>query len=134
VPGRTDIWKKFEAARPNLPLAEGNRGIGTPDDLRKHLRGFAEAGVDQVIFLQQAGRNQHEHICESLELFAAEVMPEFKAEVAEREAKKAAELAPWIEAAMARKTWMTPLADDEIPVVKASVQRAQINTSSSSAG
>ena len=31
--------------------------------------------LDQVIFLQQAGRNKHEHICESLELFAAEVMP-----------------------------------------------------------
>jgi hypothetical protein len=54
-------------------------------------------------------------------------MPEFKAEVAEREAKKAAELAPYIEAAMARKTWMKPLADHEIPVVPASRPRAQIN-------
>ena len=26
----------------------------------------------------QAGKNSHEHICESLELFAKEVMPEFK--------------------------------------------------------
>ena len=30
-----------------------------------------------MILLNQAGRNRHEHICESLELFAAEVMPEF---------------------------------------------------------
>jgi len=60
-------------------------------------------------------------------LFAAEVMPAFKAEVAAREAKKAAELAPYIAAAMARKTYMKPLRDEEIPVVKASVQRAQIN-------
>jgi hypothetical protein len=29
---------------------------------------------------------------------------------------------------MARKKWMKPLADDEIPVVKASVVRAQVNT------
>ena len=102
-------------------------GIGTPDDIRQHIEGFQAAGVDQVIFLQQAGRNRHEHICESLELFAAEVMPAFKADVAEREAKKAKELAPFIEAAMGRKRWMQPLADDEIPVVKASVQRAQVN-------
>ncbi len=54
-------------------------------------------------------------------------MGEFKAEVAEREAKKTAELAPWIEAAMARKQWMKPLADDEIPVVPASRAKAQIN-------
>ena len=77
-----------------------------------------------MIFLQQAGRNKHEHICESLELFAAEVMPEFKAEVAEREAKKAAELAPYIEAAMARKHWMQPLAPEDVPVVRASAAKA----------
>jgi hypothetical protein len=35
--------------------------------------------VDSVILLNQAGRNQHAHICESLELFAREVMPEFHA-------------------------------------------------------
>ena len=84
-----------------------------------------------MIFLQQAGRNKHEDICASLELFTAEVLGEFKAKVAEREAKKAAALAPYIEAAMARKKWMKPLADDEIPVVKASVVRAQVNTTTS---
>ena len=83
--------------------------------------------MDQVIFLQQAGRNKHEHICQALELFAAEVMPEFKAEVAEREAAKARALAPFIEAAMARKRWMKPLEDHEIPVVPASRPKAQIN-------
>jgi hypothetical protein len=101
-------------------------GIGTPEDMRDHLKAFQDAGVDQVIFLQQAGRNRHEHICESLELFAAEVMPEFKAEVAAREARKARELAPFIEAALKRKNWMKPLADHEIPVVKASVAKAQL--------
>ena len=30
-----------------------------------------------MILLNQAGRNTHEDICSSLELFAAEVMPEF---------------------------------------------------------
>ena len=32
-----------------------------------------------MILLNQAGRNRHEHICEALELFATEVMPEFHA-------------------------------------------------------
>jgi hypothetical protein len=101
-------------------------GIGTPDDMRNHLREFQNAGVDQVIFLQQAGNNKHEHICESLELFARAVMPEFKSERAAREEKKRDELAPFIAAALARKQGMRPLDDAEIPVVHASVTKAQI--------
>jgi hypothetical protein len=109
-------------------MAERNaNGIGTPDDIRDHIRAFRDAGVDQVIFLQQCGRNRHDQICESLELFAAEVMPEFAAEVAAREARKAEELAPFIAAAMARKPLRPAMGDDEIPVVKASVVRAQVN-------
>jgi len=119
VPGRTDIWKRFEASKPMLPRAGGNRGIGTPDQLREHLRSFEEVGVDQVIFIQQGGKNQHEHICESLELFAGRVLPGFKEHEAERERKKLERLAPALEKAMARKTWMKELADDEIPVLQA---------------
>lgn len=139
VPGRTDMWGDYIKARGNRTqeiIDAGKRadaiatGIGTPDDMRAHLRAFQAAGVDQVIFMQQAGRNKHAHICESLELFAAEVMPEFKAELAEREAKKQAELAPFIDAALARKNWMKPLADHEIPVVQASVKKAQVNQTS----
>jgi hypothetical protein len=33
-----------------------------------------------VILLNQAGKNSHEHICDSLELFAKEVMPEFRSD------------------------------------------------------
>jgi alkanesulfonate monooxygenase SsuD/methylene tetrahydromethanopterin reductase-like flavin-dependent oxidoreductase (luciferase family) len=136
LPGRSTLFADFQRSRARSDeeiiaaaraAARNANGIGTPDDIRQHIEGFRDAGVDQVIFLQQAGRNRHEHICQSLELFAAEVMPQFKAEVAEREARKTAELAPYIEAAMARKRWMKPLADDEIPVVPASRARAQIN-------
>jgi alkanesulfonate monooxygenase SsuD/methylene tetrahydromethanopterin reductase-like flavin-dependent oxidoreductase (luciferase family) len=138
VPGRTNMWGEYLEKRGNrtqeiidaAARAENiATGIGTPDDMRKHLKAFQAAGVDQVIFMQQAGRNKHQHICESLELFAAEVMPEFKADIAAREAKKARELAPYIEAALARKNWMKPLADDEIPVVRASVAKAQVSGS-----
>ena len=95
--------------------------------MRAHLTGMQRAGVDQVIFLQQAGRNRHAHICESLELFAAEVMPVFGAEIEAREAQKRADLAPWIKAALARKKWMAPLAEGAVPVVHASVPQAQFN-------
>ncbi len=120
IPGRTDIWAKFQQALPNMPavgVAEG--GINTPEGVREHLRKFEECGVDQVAFIQQGGRNTHEHICEALELFATEVMPEFKAKEAARVARKNAELAPYIEAAFKRKAFMKPLADDEIPPVMA---------------
>ena len=136
VPGRSTLFADFLKARGARDeeiiaarrMAERNaNGIGTPEDIRQHVRAFQAAGVDQVIFLQQAGRNRHEHICQSLEVFAAEVMGEFKAEVVAREARKAAGLAPFISAAMARKQWMKPLADDEIPVVKASVAKAKVN-------
>ncbi|MEE8560792.1 MAG: LLM class flavin-dependent oxidoreductase, partial [Gemmatimonadota bacterium] len=118
-PGRTNIWERFEQARPNLPEAGSSRGIGTPQQLREHLRSFEETGVDQVIFIQQGGRNRHEHICESLELFAAEVMPEFKQRADERERRKLEELAPYIEKALKRKQWMQPLKDEEIPEIHA---------------
>ena len=118
-PGRTDVWKAFEGVRSMLPLAEGNRGIGTPDELRAHLRGFAETGVDQVAFIQQGGRNRHEDICASLELFAKDVLPEFKEKEEERQRKKMEELAPYLEQAMARKQRMQALRDEEIPDVPA---------------
>jgi alkanesulfonate monooxygenase SsuD/methylene tetrahydromethanopterin reductase-like flavin-dependent oxidoreductase (luciferase family) len=118
-PGRTNVWERFEQARAALPAAGAHRGIGTPEQLRQHLRGFQDAGVDQVIFIQQGGRNRHEHICESLSLFAQEVLPEFRAEAEAREARKREELAPFVEAALARKPWPRPLADEEIPEIHA---------------
>jgi len=99
-------------------------GIGTPDDMLRHLKSFQDSGVDQVIMLQQAGHNSHSNICESLELFAETVMPEFAKDVEAREAAKTKELAPYIEAALARKTYMQPLAEKDVPVVKASVKVA----------
>ena len=65
--------------------------------MRRKLRRFETSHIDQVILLNQAGKNTHEHICESLELFANEVMPEFHARVPEQDAWKAKVLSREIE-------------------------------------
>jgi alkanesulfonate monooxygenase SsuD/methylene tetrahydromethanopterin reductase-like flavin-dependent oxidoreductase (luciferase family) len=123
-PGVTDVWQEFEDKRElfgfSRPIAAQTgqtlgaqlfqqglgslRGaVGTPAQLRELLRSYAEVGVDQVIFVSQAGRNRHEHICESLELFAREVLPELAEGEAEREAAKLERLAPAMERALARR-------------------------------
>ena len=63
--------------------------IGSPATLRRKLAKFETSHIDQVILLNQAGKNRHEHICESLELFAKEVLPEFQDHHAAQEAWKA---------------------------------------------
>lgn len=124
VPGKTNVWDEFQERRSNFgydrniaaqqgqvlgaQLMEQGLGslrgcVGTPDQIRELLQGYADAGVDQVIFVSQAGRNQHEHICESLELFAKEVMPAFHEGEAQREAAKRDRLASAVEAALARR-------------------------------
>jgi alkanesulfonate monooxygenase SsuD/methylene tetrahydromethanopterin reductase-like flavin-dependent oxidoreductase (luciferase family) len=144
VPGRSRLFETFQKERAGgaMPDAnparaeslesafQGSRGIGTTADFRAHARTFEAAGVDQIVLLQQAGRNRHEHICESMELLGREVLPEFAASAAERERRKAEELAPFIEKALARKQRMAPLADADIPVVRASVARPIVNQSS----
>jgi alkanesulfonate monooxygenase SsuD/methylene tetrahydromethanopterin reductase-like flavin-dependent oxidoreductase (luciferase family) len=124
-PGRTDVWEEFLARRDDqgfrrdLILADkaplgvkimqqglgSLRGaIGTPAQITDLVRRYEAAGVDQVCFVLQAGRNRHEHICEALELFGEQVIPQFAAERADRDAAKRERLAPAIEAALARRT------------------------------
>jgi alkanesulfonate monooxygenase SsuD/methylene tetrahydromethanopterin reductase-like flavin-dependent oxidoreductase (luciferase family) len=124
-PGRTDLWAHYMATRDQLAVADLNpeqsrltssRGaIGTPEQVRTHLREFADVGVDQMVFIQQGGKNKHEDICASLELFAASVMSEFHAGEEEHQRRKMAELAPYVEAAFKRKQYLAALADDQIP-------------------
>jgi alkanesulfonate monooxygenase SsuD/methylene tetrahydromethanopterin reductase-like flavin-dependent oxidoreductase (luciferase family) len=83
APGTVSLWDeylKWKEANPEA-VERALRGglIGSPDTIRKKLKKFAASRVDSIILLNQAGRNAHEHICESLDLFAAEVMPEFHA-------------------------------------------------------
>ncbi|MGH2907138.1 MAG: LLM class flavin-dependent oxidoreductase, partial [Solirubrobacterales bacterium] len=78
--------------------------IGTPAQIVGLIERYREAGVDQIIFVSQCGTVKHEHIVESYELFAKEVMPHFRdAEIEVAAAAKAERLAPVIEAALARR-------------------------------
>ncbi|WP_197489408.1 hypothetical protein [Bradyrhizobium sp. DOA1] len=97
----------------------GSGSIGRPQDVRDHLMGYADVGIDQMIFIQQCGLNKHEHICEALELFASEVMPALKEREDERVRQKEEELAPYIEAALARKALTPELNEKDIPNVEA---------------
>jgi alkanesulfonate monooxygenase SsuD/methylene tetrahydromethanopterin reductase-like flavin-dependent oxidoreductase (luciferase family) len=124
-PGRTNVWEEFLANRDergfarsvvtpdDAPLAVkimqhglgSLRGaIGTPEQVLDLCRRYEAAGVDQMVFVLQAGPNKHEHICESLELFAERVIPPFAEEREEKERAKAERLAPAIEAALARRS------------------------------
>jgi alkanesulfonate monooxygenase SsuD/methylene tetrahydromethanopterin reductase-like flavin-dependent oxidoreductase (luciferase family) len=81
APGSVNIWDEYQAWRQTdkgRAAASSSSGlIGSPETIRQRLRRFEESNVDQIILLNQAGKNSHEDICSSLELFAREVMPEF---------------------------------------------------------
>ena len=123
-PGRADLWERFLQVKDQLPDNAGRGGIGTPGQLRAHLARYEKAGIDQVMFIQQSGTNRHEHICQSLEVFAERVMPEFKERDAVREGEKRRELEPFIEAALARKPRLAPLDDAAIPRIEAFGRKA----------
>jgi hypothetical protein len=127
APAHTDVWAEFQARRAEQGFspeavqaasnntdrlgakiveegAAGLRGaIGTPEQVREYLERYEECGVDQVIFCFQAGKNRHEHIMESLELFGREVLPEFKERDEKLQRDKEQRLAPVVEQVMARK-------------------------------
>src|SRR2546428_3625511 len=125
-PARTDVWAECQqpraatgyepaavtaaahtdrlGAKVVLDDASGLRGaVGTPAQIRDYLRRYEGYGVDQVIFASQAGRNRHEHVMESLELFGREVLPEFQDREERRSREKAERLAPVLDAVLARK-------------------------------
>jgi alkanesulfonate monooxygenase SsuD/methylene tetrahydromethanopterin reductase-like flavin-dependent oxidoreductase (luciferase family) len=130
VPARTNVWEEFKDRRgkmgysPEAALASrqqtlgatiasgdetGLRGaVGTPEQLREFLRRYEEAGVDQLIFVMQAGNNRHEHIMESIELFGSEVLPEFVERDEVASVAKAERWAPIISEALARKQDRSP--------------------------
>ena len=62
-----------------------------------------------MILINQAGKNTHEDICSSLELFAREVMPEFHEREPEHQAWKQKVLAGDIQLEVIDPTDLTPV-------------------------
>jgi alkanesulfonate monooxygenase SsuD/methylene tetrahydromethanopterin reductase-like flavin-dependent oxidoreductase (luciferase family) len=92
APGTGNLWEKFQEWRHTEKAKRAFDGalIGSPETIKRKLRTFQDAHVDQVILLNQAGKTSHEDICSSLKMFAEEVMPEFHGEeAAHAEWKKA---------------------------------------------
>jgi alkanesulfonate monooxygenase SsuD/methylene tetrahydromethanopterin reductase-like flavin-dependent oxidoreductase (luciferase family) len=98
-PGTVDFWQRYQEWKqsPAGQRRTENELIGSPDTIRERLLELERANVDQVILLNQAGKNSHEDICSSLELFARELMPEFQGREEEHGAWKRAVLAREIE-------------------------------------
>jgi alkanesulfonate monooxygenase SsuD/methylene tetrahydromethanopterin reductase-like flavin-dependent oxidoreductase (luciferase family) len=90
-PGETRLWDSFQRTAPE-PMA-GMGGIGSVDEVTEVFAEFEDAGVDQVILLQQAGRYRHADIMASLRLFGDRVLPGFAGRAGAREAAKAERLA-----------------------------------------
>jgi len=124
-PGRTVLWEEFHQRRDDYGFARSlvkagqaplgvrllehglgslRGAIGTPAQIAELLLRYERAGVDQVLFVMQAGRNRHEHICESLELFARDVLPRFAAQTEKKEAEKRARLETAVGQALARRS------------------------------
>ncbi len=94
-PGSVNLLDEYQQWKGSPAGLKQMRGalVGSPETLRRRLRKFEASNIDQVILLSQAGKNTHEDICSSLELFAAEVMPEFHAREPEHQEWKKAVLA-----------------------------------------
>ena len=71
----------------------GTSLIGSPATLRARLHEFEASHIDQIILLNQAGKTSRTAICDSLKLFAEEVMPEFQAREPAQQAWEQAVLA-----------------------------------------
>jgi alkanesulfonate monooxygenase SsuD/methylene tetrahydromethanopterin reductase-like flavin-dependent oxidoreductase (luciferase family) len=100
-PGALNMWDEYlkwkAENEEQVERALSGGLIGSPETLRKKLRKFETSNIDQVVLLNQAGRNTHADICDSLELFAREVMPEFHENVPAHEEWKADVLSGEIE-------------------------------------
>jgi alkanesulfonate monooxygenase SsuD/methylene tetrahydromethanopterin reductase-like flavin-dependent oxidoreductase (luciferase family) len=69
--------EQFMAQR-NTAESQLSTVIGDPQCARESIQRFAEAGVDELIFVLQTGVQPHELIMESIRTLAEDVLPHFK--------------------------------------------------------
>jgi alkanesulfonate monooxygenase SsuD/methylene tetrahydromethanopterin reductase-like flavin-dependent oxidoreductase (luciferase family) len=114
-PGKTNLWESYKnqpaPIKVDDPLASGGHVrncVGTPEQIRDTLLSFEESGVDQVLFLSQAGKIPHEMLMSSIDLFSREVLPEVKERDQKRAREKAALVARLNDKLMKRKVLPKP--------------------------
>ena len=75
--GLEKVVAKFRS-RTNDELLEDGMAIGgNPDTVSRIVEKWKDAGVDQMIFVLQAGRTTHDQVMRSIELIGEEVIPRF---------------------------------------------------------
>jgi len=74
----TELEPEDESARVLYRMSRRGLFIGSPAFIRANVRQYEAAHLDILTLFSQCGDRKHEDIMESLELFAKEVMPEFK--------------------------------------------------------
>ena len=75
--GARQVVEKI-ARRSDDQLIEDAMAIGgNPDTVCRQVEKWAEAGVDQMIFMFQAGHMTHEQVMCSIELVGEKVLPRF---------------------------------------------------------
>ena len=136
VPGKTNVWQEFQewrgtrwATPPKPPSPPPRRrsgqgggrrrdraarcAVGTPAQLREFLRRYEDAGVDQLIFVMQAGRTATSTSWSRSSCSAARSSPSSSSATRPRAAAKAEHWCRIIEAAMARKVDTAPRMPDD---------------------
>lgn len=76
--GKDAVVSKFRS-RSNDQLIEDGMAIGgNPDSICRQVEKWAEAGLDQMIFVLQAGNTTHDQVLKSIDLIGERVIPYFR--------------------------------------------------------
>jgi alkanesulfonate monooxygenase SsuD/methylene tetrahydromethanopterin reductase-like flavin-dependent oxidoreductase (luciferase family) len=76
--GKDAVVAKFRQ-RSNDQLIEDGMAIGgNPDSVCRQVEKWAEAGLDQMIFVLQAGNTTHDEVMRSIDLIGEKVIPRFR--------------------------------------------------------
>jgi alkanesulfonate monooxygenase SsuD/methylene tetrahydromethanopterin reductase-like flavin-dependent oxidoreductase (luciferase family) len=71
------VVAKFRARTDDQLLEDGMAIGGNPDSICRQVEKWAQAGVDQMIFVVQAGRLTHDEAMRSIDLIGSKVIPRF---------------------------------------------------------
>jgi alkanesulfonate monooxygenase SsuD/methylene tetrahydromethanopterin reductase-like flavin-dependent oxidoreductase (luciferase family) len=77
--GKEAVVAKFRARSNDQLLADGMALGGNPDSICRQVEQWAEAGLDQMIFVLQAGNTTHDQVLRSIDLIGEKVLPRFEA-------------------------------------------------------